>query len=36
MDRFITVEEKKIGGDIVKKIPCHFRLIMKLFTPSLR
>ena len=24
MDRFTTVEEKKIGGDIVKNISCHF------------
>ena len=37
MDRFTTVDEKEIGGDIVKQI-LHtiFCLISKLFTPSLR
>ena len=37
MDRFTTVDEKEIGGDIVKQIlHAIFCLISKLFTPSLR
>ena len=37
MDRFTTVDEKKIGGDIVKQIfHAILCLISKLFTPSLR